>query len=117
MLCAAVLALGALLLHSARAPGWTLPDIATRGPSVRAIAPTGTMDAVPRRVVQEARRDGRVFDDLPEPVLLTAVYSVRATLAVAPPRFAPASRPPTDRRICHFRRRIPRMNSEDPPLV
>src|SRR5690349_821176 len=115
----AVLALSALLFAGRYAAAAEAPSVDTSGPSLRrASLPHQAVEAVPRRLVHEGRRDGRACDDFRAPVRLAALGTLRVARAwhVAD-GLGPGWEPPHALRNPHLRRRLPRMNSEDPPSV
>jgi hypothetical protein len=75
------------------------------------------VDAAPHRLDAPLKRD-RVWLDLP---LGPAAYGSRLarlpSAQHATPALGPGRARPRDLRLSHFRRRIPRMNSEDPPCA
>jgi hypothetical protein len=116
-LFAAVSLFAALLLQGGPCPSFRLPDKSLGGPCIRTPSRGGAIEAVPRRLAHEARRDSRTLDAVPEPVLLGALSSLRAPLTLTRVRRVPAGQKTPRGDISHFRRRIPRMNAEEPPSV
>lgn len=117
----AMLALSALLFAGryAHAAAAAAPSVDASGPSLRrASLPHQAVEAVPRRLVHEGRRDGRAYDDFRAPVRLAALGTLRvARVWYQATGLGPGWEPPHALRNPHLRRRLPRMNSEDPPSV
>lgn len=114
-LCATLVALAAMLLLAAQAHTPLTKVFEQAGPSISDGARHHVVAVVPRRSDSQVRRDRGWLDDV-LPLL---------SLASAAPRQLAQYRPagalgagyvaPRDRSISQFRKRIPRMNSEDPP--
>ena len=115
----AVLALSALLFAGRYGAAAAAPSADTAGPSLRrASLPPRAVEAVPRRLVHEGRRDGRACDDFRAPVRLAALGTLRVVRVWHQAAgLGPGWQPPHALRNPHLRRRLPRMNSEDPPSV
>lgn len=114
-LLAAVLVLAALLLIGARGAAAAPRDTAHSGATLHEGSRALLVDAAPRRSDVQIRRD-RVWLDLPPLSLARGrnrFQDPRRECAVL--RLGPGFDLARDLRLSHFRRRIPRMNSEDPP--
>ncbi|MEO6603248.1 MAG: hypothetical protein ABIQ16_25410 [Polyangiaceae bacterium] len=114
-LLAALLVLAAVLLFGARGFAGSPQVVEHSVASLHSGSQSQWVDAAPNRIDAQLKRD-RVWFDLP---LLLLPPNPSATRFVATRRDAPALGPgrvgPRDLRLSHFRRRIPRMNSEEPP--
>ncbi|MET0791233.1 MAG: hypothetical protein ABW061_06895 [Polyangiaceae bacterium] len=117
-LLAGLLVLAAILLFGARGDAAALQVVQHSGPTIDSRSQSSLADAAPRRIDAQVKRD-RVWLDLP--LLPLAARPSAVSLQPEARSDAPALGPgcarahERDLRLTHFRRRIPRMNSEDPP--
>lgn len=114
-LCATLAALAAVLLLAAQAHAPVAKFFERSGPSISGGASPQAVAAVPRRGEPQIRRDPAWFDDV-LPLLSLAGVAPRQRAQYRPTEALGAGYvAPRDRSISQFRKRIPRMNSEDPP--
>ena len=119
-LCVAVLALSALVLARAGA-GLRVAEASvgqSSGPRIRAGSSSNAVDAVVRRAEAQVKRAPSWLDHRLPP-FSAGHGSARSALSIRRRRLglalaAPAGAPPRPQ-IGQFRKRIPRLNSEDPP--
>jgi hypothetical protein len=111
---AAALALAAVVLTTGLADARST-RILNAGPTVAGISNEGTVDAIPRRLDPQVDNERRVFDD----GMLSFPRGDGWSRFVVPSREVPSALVGPDalhdQQISRFRRRIPRMNADDPP--
>jgi hypothetical protein len=85
------------------------------GAAIFARAPQRTVEATPPRAEPQLRRDGASLQDLLQPLTASVQAPRRSVLLCAPHGLGPGYQLPRDRTVAQFRRRIPRLSSEEPP--
>ena len=116
-LLASALVIAALLLSGVRGGDVAPRASAHAEPSLHSGSRAPLLDAAPRRLDVQVRRE-RVWLDLPPLPLASAPSASRLFAAVRSSSarlLGPGREPARDLRVAQFRRRIPRMNSEEPP--
>jgi len=112
---AAALMLAALVLCAVRSPTAAPRLVKCAAPSLHSGSTPRLVDAAPPRLEAPLKR-ARVTLDLPAVASASAEPFARFTVAHAAARgLGPGRVGARDLYLSHFRRRIPRMNSEDPP--